>query len=1352
MSNQIVYMNKNGSDPLQMHLEMADLLQMGLIWMDEDGRVLAVNKHLKTELGYAEKSEFTQKTIFQITPYITFLQWKKIWQQLQPDGEYSFPADCMTKQGAIYPVDMRAKLIALPDDRQVCCCLVENIIVSRAYQELLEITSKITRVGSWQWNLMQNRLLLGKEIHALLELPSDFHPSARNLFRFLKKVTNESEFTSFKEKLRHSLKTGQRLEVELSIELPISNQICRFRVVAVPTFREEQTINLYGAFQDISNIALRTNQMYLMEYSVENANEMIYWVEPDGKISYCNEKTCAILGYDRETLYQLEDYAALIADFDEASWLPWEAFKKAKTWQGEIALKTKDGEVIPAYTIANYIHYRGRELACIFTRDLRDEKKKERLAQITQFLLNQASDMIYWFDSDGAIQYANQVFCEKMGYTLQEVLNKRGREFFPEITKDDLENSWELLRSGKGIIGEYVITGKDNRKIPVETSVSLTIFEGKEYCSAIMRDLTERKQQEQALQESNRLLNITTYSLDKTSDMICWTHMDGTIISVNQAFCEKSDYSEAELKTKNFHELFPEDLPEIVETRRQKLEKGEVVLGEAWLTTKGGTLLPVKFHLSATSLDDEPCICGIFADISELKHLEEKLQEQGQMVQMDRHTLDEEPDIAYWKKLDGTLLHANPAFFKKLGYQPEELTALNADQIYENHDWRTSLQRWQTALQVGVRTGDLVLLSKTGERLEGEYQLNIVNFEGETCACYIVREKRQTVTEEEDRLRIAEMTNFMPLRSNAMVFWTDGQGLMVYANEKYCETIGYELEEVVGSNVLKFYPMLTPEQAAMGYEMIRQAKNQNMVGEALITTRSQERIAVEQSSSMVPINGKEYFCIVLYNISEEKRKEQESKRLLDMISFSLDRANEMIYWLDSKGDFLSFNETMSQKLGYTADELRRKGVRALFEENTDEEYAQSWANLQNGQPIEGEGLIYRKDGSRFPIEYYVMPVELEGEQCACGRLTDISERREKEKALRKAFEEIKVLKEKVESENLLLKEDIKTEYNFNNIISTSPAYKPVLKQVDQVAETDATVLILGETGTGKELLARALHQLSRRADRPMIKVNCGALPENLIESELFGHEKGAFTGAYQQKKGRFELADKGTIFLDEIGELHLDLQVKLLRVLQEGEFDRIGGTKPIKVDVRVIAATNRHLEQLVQEGKFRQDLYYRLNVFPIYNIPLRERRDDIPLLVQHFVQKFSQKMGRPITNIPQKAVDKLMHYSFPGNVRELENIIERAVILSTNQTLNIEAAFDFSAAPTTAKVGEVSIMTPGTFKSLEDLQRDYIIEALRYSGGQVSGENGAAMLLQMNDKTLYSKIKKLNIQKEEYLD
>jgi formate hydrogenlyase transcriptional activator len=338
-----------------------------------------------------------------------------------------------------------------------------------------------------------------------------------------------------------------------------------------------------------------------------------------------------------------------------------------------------------------------------------------------------------------------------------------------------------------------------------------------------------------------------------------------------------------------------------------------------------------------------------------------------------------------------------------------------------------------------------------------------------------------------------------------------------------------------------------------------------------------------------------------------------------------------------------------------------------------------------------------------------------------------------------AYRELAELKDKLAKEKVYLEEEVRTEHNFGEIVGNSAALRKVLKEVETVAPTNSTVLIHGETGTGKELIARALHDLSPRRDRTFVKLNCAAIPTGLLESELFGHEKGAFTGAITQRVGRFELAHGGTLFLDEVGDIPVELQPKLLRALQEQEFERLGSTRTIRVDVRLVAATNRDLSQMVADRQFRSDLFYRLNVFPVLLPPLRERSEDIPLLVRHFAQHFAKQMSRPIKSIPAETMDALVRYPWPGNVREMQNVIERAVILSQNGRLRVD--------PQSLAITEAPEKLNG---QLDTHEREAIDAALRASQGRVSGPHGAAKRLGLPHSTLEFRIKKLGIDKFQF--
>jgi chemotaxis protein methyltransferase CheR len=351
-----------------------------------------------------------------------------------------------------------------------------------------------------------------------------------------------------------------------------------------------------------------------------------------------------------------------------------------------------------------------------------------------------------------------------------------------------------------------------------------------------------------------------------------------------------------------------------------------------------------------------------------------------------------------------------------------------------------------------------------------------------------------------------------------------------------------------------------------------------------------------------------------------------------------------------------------------------------------------------------------------------------------GWIQNTDERKQAELNLKAALSEIKQLKDKLEAERAYLQDEIKSAYDHEHIIGQTDQINYVFYKIEQIAASDTTVLVLGETGTGKELVARAIHNLSLRKDRALVKINCAALPPNLIESELFGHERGAFTGAHQRQPGRFEIADGATLFLDEIGELPLELQPKLLRVLQDGEFERLGSSRTIKVDVRVIAATNRHMEEEVRWGRFREDLWYRLNIFPITVPPLRDRKEDIPLLVDSFVQKIAKRLGKSIESIPANVMELLQNYHWPGNIRELENVLERAVINSSGPKLHLVDELKNPRKDSTR-----------ANRSLSDVERDYIVRVLEQTHWKVSGKNSAAEILGLDRSTLRARMRKLRI-------
>jgi PAS domain S-box-containing protein len=470
---------------------------------------------------------------------------------------------------------------------------------------------------------------------------------------------------------------------------------------------------------------------------------------------------------------------------------------------------------------------------------------------------------------------------------------------------------------------------------------------------------------------------------------------------------------------------------------------------------------------------------------------------------------------------------------------------------------------------------------------------------------------------------------------------------------------------------------------------------------------------------------------IAHDVTEHKRSEkrlQEYERVVEGL-------DEMIVVIDRHYRYLIANHAYlkyrgmerEQVIGHRVPEVVGKEVfETIVKEKMDECFKGTVVRyeLQYGFPDLGQRDIF---ASYFPIEGPT------GVDRLAMVLRDITEHK-------RAEEELRLAKERLAEEKIYLEEAIDTELGFGEIIGQSKALREVLEQVARVAATDATVLILGETGTGKELVARAIHSVSRRHNNSFIKVNCAAIPSGLLESELFGHEKGAFTGAVARKTGRLELADQGTLFLDEIGDIPMVLQPKLLRVLQDQEFERLGSIHTLKVNFRLIAATNRDFSQGVEDGQFRSDLYYRLNVFPVRVPPLRERREDIPLLVQHFVLKCAKRMNKAITSIPAKTMETLKQWDWPGNIRELENFVERSVILTHGSVLQ-------SPLKELESAGE-----QGITDTLEAMDREHIVRALQLSHGKLSGINGAAERLGINRTTLQSKLKRLGINPERYRD
>ncbi len=488
------------------------------------------------------------------------------------------------------------------------------------------------------------------------------------------------------------------------------------------------------------------------------------------------------------------------------------------------------------------------------------------------------------------------------------------------------------------------------------------------------------------------------------------------------------------------------------------------------------------------------------------------------------------------------------------------------------------------------------------------------------------------------------------------------------------------------------------------------------------------------------------------NKTETTTSLQELKDVYYRNKLILESAGEGIYGLDEKGRTSFVNPAVERMTGFASKEVIGKCQHKLMHHTRPDgspyprEECHIYAAFRKGKTFHAtDEVFWRKDGTSFPVEYVSTPIwenmKIKG---AVVIFKDITERKQAE-------EEIQNLRQRLELENAYLREEFREATAYGDIIGNSPALAHIISQIEMVAPTEANVLITGESGTGKELVAREIHNHSPRKEKPIIKVNCASIPRELYESEFFGHVKGSFTGAVRDRAGRFELADGGTIFLDEVGEIPLDLQSKLLRVLQEGTYERIGDEKTRTTNVRIVAATNRDLKSFIEEGKFREDLYYRLNVFPIEVPPLRKRTEDIPLLAERFLELSSMRMNRPSAKLTKANMAQLQNYSWPGNIRELQNVIERSAILSGSSKLRFDLpTAELKGISKKSRVAEEDnqikreVITDTEMKRRE---KENIILALETCAWKVSGEGGAAELLEMIPTTLASKIKKLKIKK-----
>lgn len=696
------------------------------------------------------------------------------------------------------------------------------------------------------------------------------------------------------------------------------------------------------------------------------------------------------------------------------------------------------------------------------------------------------------------------------------------------------------------------------------------------------------------------------------------------------------------------------------------------------------------------------------------------------------------PFPVFWADKSMKIVYANQKACVHLGYSLDELTKLTIEDI----SLRFQPLKWEeltsTISEKGFHYFESRHITKNKTIIPVEIYVSRYDIDGKEYFCGMVVEISElsftNSLSREGSLLLEAFLNYI----DEPLGLIDNMMNVIYYNQNAKKLLGIENDDYIGKKCLT---LINQENEI---KKVFQSGKTEMVEQYLpekdlwldvlyhpIFGKNREVVKVAQHFR--DITSRKKAEISLLDTLKELKRSEEEKRLSH---FVIDNTHQAIFMLKKDGTFFRVNDYACEYWGYSRQELEQMKVWQINPTLNEKGWSKIWEQLNREKRLLLETIHQTSNGELRDVEISANILDFEGNTFSVGFVHDITEKKKSEKKLKDALAEIQSLKNKLEAENIYLQDEIKLEHNFEEIITQNAEMKKILTNVERVANTRTTVLILGETGTGKELIARAIHNISNRNKHPLVKVNCAALPASLIESELFGYEKGAFTGALYKKIGRFELADKGTIFLDEIGELPIELQPKLLRVLQDGEFERLGNPKTFKVDVRVIAATNRNLSEEVKKGNFRPDLFYRLNVFPISLPPLRQRKEDIPLLVNYFINKFSHKTGRKFSSVSHKTMAACQLYDWPGNIRELENVIERAMITSMGTELVINENLFHSNS-----IRDIENMT------IENIEKEHILKVLQSTAYRIRGEKGAAKILGLKPTTLEARMKKLGISK-----
>jgi formate hydrogenlyase transcriptional activator len=954
---------------------------------------------------------------------------------------------------------------------------------------------------------------------------------------------------------------------------------------------------------------------------------------------------------------------------------------------------------------------------------------------------------------------------------------------------------------------------KDGILIEVEIRVQHINWSGRAAQLVSAHDITDHKSVELALRDSEERVRLI---LASAAEAIFGCDGVGTCMFCNQAAAHMLGFDDpGELLGKNMHTT---EHHTRVDGTPYPLEECPIYIGfqkghgthrdDEIFWRKDGTSFPVEYWSHLMVQGDRTLCVVAFMDITARKQAEEALRKSEELK---ARLIASSHDCIKVLDIEGRLLSMNEG-----GMQALEICDLVP---FVNSSW---IDFWESGDREAARAAVKAASNGGTGRFTGFFATRITKqpkwwdvvvnpIRGPQGKPELLVAVSRDITEHRQNEEALRQANRLVTRSEERwravfensaigVALTDLNGRFIAVNRVYETMVGYTEDEL---HKMAFLDITHEDDAAHNRDLITdllEGKRKEFQIEKQYRRKDGRLIWVSNNVSLVPGTESmpQFIMALSEDITERKGAEEALRRSEERARTLLEINNAVITNLDERTLLSSISKALHSVISFDRcaitiyqpqrDTFRFLAVegdllsdyfRAGLEDSRHETCA-SWV-FDHQRPLLRRDL--EKEGQyanehRLVAEgiqsMCVFPLVFHG-QCI-GTLSLVSRERDRysdEDATflqevanqvvlaiqnMQSYQEINILKAKLEKENVYLQEEIRSEHNFEEIVGNSPALLAALRKVEQVAPTDSTVLIYGETGTGKELIARAIHDRSARKTRPLVKVNCSAISAGLVESELFGHVKGAFTGALDRRIGRFELADGGTIFLDEVGELPLETQVKLLRVLQEHEFEPVGSSRPLRVNVRVIAATNRNLEEAIQSGRFRSDLFYRLNVFPLEMPPLRERRSDIPKLAKFFLSNYSKKLGKNVDGISPGTMDRILGYSWPGNVRELQNVIERAMILSRGRILELqyELAPDVGAESTLGEtdkpLGEAlpAALPTSTLRTLEEVERSHILTALELTSGVIEGPKGAAKILNMHPNTLRHRMEKFGIKRSNH--